>query len=231
MTQNHVLDINCPLAFPSGFDNKAQDRKRKQAKRPWTYSTNPFNYFMAQDHNSFIRLKCTNRNEGFNNISPLNKALRETLGITQDQIEIEPTKSGELILAVKQPTLTHRLNNLTDKRLLGTDLDIQVEACLDTYLNRCKGVVTSRCWDSISIDELKDDLKDIDVVDVYRITSFKNSKIYKTHKYILTFNMTKLPKAINTGYHMTKVEPYLPNPTTCRKCWKHNLHTTKNAKI
>ena len=232
MTQNSAPDINCPLAFPSGFTIKSQDHRRKQAKRPRTNITNPFNYLIAQDQNSFIKLKCTNRNEGFNNISPIkiNKALRQTLGLAQDQFEIEPTKSGELILAVKQPTLIHRLNNLQDKRLLGIELDIQIEASLDTFLNRCKGVITSRSWDSISIDELKDDLKDIDVVDVYRITSFKNNKIYKTNKYILTFNKTKLPHAINTGYHMTKVEPYLPNPTTCRKCWRHNLHTTKKCK-
>ena len=77
MTSKSTFDINCPLTFPEGLNSKIQDRRRKQAKRQRTESTNPFNYHVVQDHNSFIRLKCTNRNEGFNGISPLkiNKAL------------------------------------------------------------------------------------------------------------------------------------------------------------
>ena len=46
----------------------------------------------------------------------------------------------------------------------------------------------------------------------------------------LTFNKSQLPKEINVGYSLIKINPYIPNPLRCYNWQKFGHHETKCIK-
>lgn len=63
---------------------------------------------------------------------------------------------------------------------------------------------------------------------VKKNTKFIDNKITNTSLHILSFNLYKLPAEIKIGFLVCKIDPYIPNPIQCKKCFKLG-HTRKNC--
>ena len=66
--------------------------------------------------------------------------------------------------------------------------------------------------------EIKDKLKDQDVIEVRRVTLKKGGQVIPTNTLFLTSNQPCLPKEIKVGYLKVKVDLFIPNPLRCFNC-------------
>ena len=78
--------------------------------------------------------------------------------------------------------------------------------------------------------ELKDELKDQDVVGVNQVTLKKEGKVIPTNTLFLTFSSPELPKEITVGYLKGKVALFVSNPMRCFNCNKFG-HTSQRCKV
>ncbi|GFT74252.1 putative RNA-directed DNA polymerase from transposon BS [Trichonephila clavipes] len=85
-------------------------------------------------------------------------------------------------------------------------------------LNSCRGVISEPDHLSSYETEILEGLFDQGVTQVRKITIKKDSSLFSTKHFILTFNSPILPSAIKAGYLNCKVCPYIPNPLRCFKC-------------
>ena len=79
--------------------------------------------------------------------------------------------------------------------------------------------------------EIRDELKDQDVIGVNRVTLKKEGKVIPTNTlFYLTFGSPDLPKEITVGYLKVKVALFVPNPMRCFNCNKFG-HTSQRCKV
>ena len=100
-------------------------------------------------------------------------------------------------------------------------------------LNSCRGIIRDRerCLQSLSEDEIAEELKPQGISSVKRFSINKDGKTIYTNTYLLTFNSATLPSDIKAGYHNIQVTIYVPNPLRCYTCQQfgHGSRTCKNV--
>ena len=95
----------------------------------------------------------------------------------------------------------------------------------DNSLNTCKGVVKSYELSLCSSDEIKTNLQEQNVMEIWRIQiKRKTGETIDTNTYVITFNTDKIPKEIKIGCQKINFEPYIPNPLRCYKCQRFSHH-------
>lgn len=88
-------------------------------------------------------------------------------------------------------------------------------------MNSCQGVIFADQLINVSVDDMKENLKSENVIDVYKIMKRDEKNIQQPTKMaILTFNSQIVPENVKIGYLNVKVNPYISNPLRCKKCQK-----------
>ena len=104
--------------------------------------------------------------------------------------------------------------------------NIKIKTYPHNSLNTCKGVIKRHELSLCTLDEIKTNLQDQNVMEIQRIqiNKTKNRETIDTNTYIMTFNIHKIPKEIKIGDQKINVEPYIPNPLRCYKCQRFRHH-------
>jgi len=71
------------------------------------------------------------------------------------------------------------------------------------------------------------ELHDQGVIDSRRISIKRDGQTIETHTYVLTFNRLQLPKIINVGYQIVRVEKHVLPPLQCSHCLLYGHVATK----
>lgn len=111
---------------------------------------------------------------------------------------------------------------LTLKKFLGAPC----KTLLADRLNSVQGVVKSDSLVSLTNKELLSELADQGVVRVERLRSKDPTNPNPSIR--LNFSGQELPQIIYCGYLVVRVEPWVPGPLLCRKCW-HPDHTERTC--
>ena len=110
-------------------------------------------------------------------------------------------------------------------------VDRSVKVSVHETLNSSRGVIRCRDLADMSEVEIRDELKDQDVIGVNRVTLKKEGKEIPTNTlFYLTFGSPDLPKEITVGYLKVKVALFVPNPMRCFNCNKFG-HTSQRCKV
>ncbi|GFT93563.1 uncharacterized protein TNCV_2197711 [Trichonephila clavipes] len=80
------------------------------------------------------------------------------------------------------------------------------------------GVISEPDLLTTSESEILEGFSDQGVIQVRRITIKKNTTVFPTKHFILTFNSLNLPTSIKAEYLDCIIRPYIPNPLRCFKC-------------
>ena len=130
------------------------------------------------------------------------------------------TKAGLLLIEVDRRQYA--------ENLLNTEYfhDIPVSISEHRTLNSSKGVIYTHVLDDMTNEEIKTQLKDKGVKEVYRIMTTKNGVKSGSPNIIITFETPKLPEYLYIGYLRVSVRAYVPSPFRCFKCQKFG-HTVK----
>ena len=107
-----------------------------------------------------------------------------------------------------------------------TDVPIKVE--VHKQLNFSKGVIY--CFDLLNctVEDIKEELKDQGVTDVYRIHVRRDGQLVPTPSHILTFCTPQPPSSIKAAMYLLSVRQYIPSPLRCFKCQKYG-HSQNNC--
>lgn len=149
--------------------------------------------------------------------------------------KISPFKIEQILSKKIKPKTTKKLTNGTIlievqktqvEEILRWETfnNIKIKTSLHQTLNSSKGVVKSSELSLCTLDEIKTNLKNQNVIDIKRISIKKNGETINTNTYILNFNIPKPPNEINVGYIKIKVETCIPNPLRCFNCQKFGHH-------
>ena len=109
-------------------------------------------------------------------------------------------------------------------------IDRPVKVSIHKTLNSSRRVIGCRDLANMSEVEIRDELKDQDVVGVNRVTLKKEGKVIPTNTLFLTFGSPDLPKEITVGHLKVKVALFVPNPIRCFNCNKCG-HTSQRCKV
>jgi len=102
--------------------------------------------------------------------------------------------------------------------------NINVNITPHKSFNFCKGVIRYKDLHMCTEEEIVAELFN---QGCRRITIKKNDQIIETSTYVLTFNKLQLPKTINAGYQLLRVEKYIPPPLRCNNYQRYGHHSTK----
>ncbi|XP_031333917.1 uncharacterized protein LOC116163928 [Photinus pyralis] len=136
--------------------------------------------------------------------------------------EIEIKKIGIGLLGVKVGTIEQAVKLKQLESILGTKTTVQP----NDRLNKSIGVITCLELASCSEDELKQELKDQGVIDVYKMTKKQGNDRVPSSTIKLTFGKSTLPTTIKAAYLKLQVRPYIGAPRKCFRCQKFG-HLTK----
>ena len=130
---------------------------------------------------------------------------------------MQKLKSGDLLIEVSSANLSHILSKCSP---IGT-FSVSVEP--HKTLNTCNGVISVADIIHSAKEELLDNLKSQNVIDVRRITIHKNYRIIPTKYIILIFNCPTLTNRIKAAYLSCPVRPQIPNPLRCFQCQRMDI--------
>lgn len=173
----------------------------RQTEKPW---------------DKFFILGLRGNNEeicSINKISPLKvrKCIVESIGYPESI-----TKSREGLVHVTVVDSIQSENILKIRKIDNQDVIVLP----NKVRNNALGVIKCKDLAMCSDEELCEELKDQGVINVRRITrKSQGTEIIPTDLIVLTFNTSKTPEAIDTGYYPVKVRPYIQRPMQCRKCY------------
>ena len=145
----------------------------------------------------------------------IDRVLRGCIGTAQ---QVKKLQSGKLLVEVARRTQAENLLRLTD--FAGVPITVSPHRGLNTS----RGILRSRELASMKEEELADDLKNFNVINIQTIMTTKNGIRSPTNSVILTFNSSTLPQSLKAGYLNLKVEPYIPNPLRCFRCQRFGHH-------
>nr|CAH7763724.1 unnamed protein product [Callosobruchus chinensis] len=148
--------------------------------------------------------------EGFNKISPfiISRTLYGLVG------EVRSVKK------VREGLLVHTVSNAQTKRLLNVNKFSEFDVSITPHstLNKSKGVIYCKDLLNCSVDEIKDELKSVGVVDVRRLKTRRNGTSTDTPSHVLTFNNPTLPTYVTVAFYKLQIRPYIPPPVRCFRC-------------
>lgn len=109
------------------------------------------------------------------------------------------------------------------KSLSNGTIKVKVED--HSRLNTCKGVIYCRDFEYCSDEKITENVKNQNILMVWRITRKVNSIVKPTHLFVVTFDSPTLPTEFKAAYPNISVRPFIPQPLRCYKC-QHFGHFT-----
>ena len=139
------------------------------------------------------------------------EAIKEVVG--RKFCKVQP-QGPNIVIEVDQKETSEKLLQVTELKSVPVNIKPHFS------MNTCKGKVFCDNISDMTNEEIKEELQDQDVVDVYRTKKRDEDKLVPTNCYIVTFERTTLPDEVKIGYMNCKVYLYIPNPRQCFKCTK-----------
>ena len=155
------------------------------------------------------------------NIFFLKKGIETACGAVE-QMQLLKDKS----FLVKTKTLKQAQQLI---QVIKFDSALNVDIIEHERLNSSKGVINCSFLKNATDDEIMDELKDYNVVEIYRVKRRENGLERETGTYFFTFASVILPTEINICYMKVQVRPFIPTPMRCFSCLNFN-HTAKHCK-
>lgn len=177
----------------------------------------------TQNNPKFLVISTNDKNQSFSKLSPF--AVKK--GLDSISTEINSTKllrDGNLLIQVPSQRIAERF--LKAKTLSNV---CAINCKLHETLNSVKGTIYAPCLNSVEEKEIIEELKTQGVTGVYKFTRSTKDGIEPTGRIVLTFDMLRLPAAVDVAWYKVKVSPYIPNPMRCKNCQKFG-HTNKRCK-
>ena len=138
--------------------------------------------------------------------------------------EIKKHNRDTLLVKVKSRHQGNSLSNL--EKLASYDVSVSE----NRLMNQSRGTVYSETMSNSTVDQLLNALSGQNVVNIERMKTRVNHNLVDTHRYIITFNQTEIPRTISlTDWHHELVELYVPRPMRCTKCQRFG-HTHKRCR-
>lgn len=155
------------------------------------------------------------------NLFSTNEDLKRKLG---NIVKMSKINSSSLLIEVGSQAQLTKLNTI--QRLAGNPVVIAKH----NSLNSIKGTIYNANLSQNTADEITAALSDQGVVSVERMKTRVNGELIDTHRYILTFERTRLPKVVKLAeWHHELVNLYVPRPMRCTRCQRLG-HTRKRCR-
>ena len=107
---------------------------------------------------------------------------------------------------------------------------VPVKIAIHKNLSQVKGTIYHEDLPLHTKEELMEDLKKEGVVDVIKLKyKDRDNVVREQKKVILIFDRSSLPTHVRCTYMRLRVEPYIPKPLQCRKCYEFG-HVRKYCK-
>lgn len=212
------------IEAPPPLSPQTRDAKRARmtvsTELDGTSSSN-LSHFYDKPLARFLVASHLNSDKNLSRVSPflINKVVNFAAG--GDVKNIKKLRNGTILI-----------ETLTDKQTVGIKKltkfadDIPIVIKEHEKLNYSKGVIFCPDLVDFSVDEIKHELKELGVVEVYRVAKMINGIKKETPLHILTFGASMTPLNIKIGFYNLEVRPYVSSPMRCRKC--HALGHTFN---
>lgn len=143
--------------------------------------------------------------------------------ITAHIVDVFMRKDGSILILTKNQIGSNaigRANKVGDTDVICKDF---------ISMNSCQGVIFAEQLINVSTEDLKENLKSENVIDVYKIMKRDEKNVQQPTKMtILTFNSKLVPEYVKIGYLNIKVNSYISNPMRCNKCQKFG-HSAKKC--
>ena len=140
--------------------------------------------------------------------------------------EIKKIRTGFLVKCDNKKTSEQLL-----KRNGTVCIDRPIRVSAHRGLNSCKGVIRCKGLRNVCEAEIKQELAEQGVSDVYRVHIRKDGIRERTDTLFLTFVTPKLPPKIKVGLEIVDVSLFIPSPLRCFKCQRfgHSAKICKSA--
>lgn len=197
-------------------------KRHKQNDKQTTISYNAIDYSSPQQSFAkYLMATSTDSSQSLTKTNPfkLAKAINEK--ITGKLNNVTTLSNGFLLLECNN---SHQSTILQNTKSLN---NIPVSITPHKTMNFSKGVIRCRDIHEMTSENIIAELHDQGVIDSRRISIKRDGQTIETHTYILTFNTLQLPKIINVGYQIVRVEKYIPPPLQCRHCLLYGHTETK----
>ncbi|XP_055605005.1 uncharacterized protein LOC129753232 [Uranotaenia lowii] len=215
------------------FTNVAWKRKRGN-KRPVTRDVTSDHVFQKQlkfdpkdNGGRFLIVTRTDEKKDMTELNPF--WIKKCIDNISKGIQISRFKQGTLLLK----TLNRQQ---AEKVLKATTFceGVNIKVTEHESMNISKGTIFCPDLNKMKDEEILEWLVDSNVKEVKRIQR-KNSggKLEDTGSFILTFNLSYLPRTIDCGFYNCTVRMYVPNPMRCTVCLRfgHKKDSCKSNRI
>lgn len=216
---------NFPDNFPENTPNKIKRRRPEVSYATTSFFSKNQKLSDLLDGPKYVVMQ-RNENNGQRTLSSVSpflvmKAIEICAGKPKN---VKLLRDGSLLILTttkKQAEKLYKLKSLSD--------EIQVKVSEHKTLNLSKGTIYCRDIIVSTDDEIKEALKEQNVVDIYRMKRRVDKILVDSGMFILTFNLSHLPTKIDCGYQQLEVREYIPNPRRCFNCQRYG-HGAKHCK-
>ena len=151
---------------------------------------------------------------------------RAIKGVSKGLCVHRKLKDGSYIIKSNSEKASSLLLKQDQKHLAGK---FKISVSVHKTLNSSRGVVRCAELGNMSVEEIKEELADQGVTDVYRVKTKRAGKEIPTNTYFVTFATPKLPSVIRVGWLQVQVKVFVPSPMRCFNCQRLG-HTSKACK-
>ena len=159
----------------------------------------------------FLIMQDVEEGNGLLSLSPFAIA-KGIKGLASEPKSVKKTKHGLLIEVYAKAHAECLLKS-------NVMANIPIRVSVHRSLNSRKGVIRCRELAGITEKNICEELASQNVAYVKRIYVERGQKA--TNTYILTFQVTELPREIKVGYMNVRVDPFIPGPLRCYKCQEY----------
>lgn len=135
------------------------------------------------------------------------------------------TRDGSIMLRTKDEKQFHSVQKITEIHTPTIVIKIKIEPL--TSMNQVQGIIYAE--ELMGTDLSRIPLMYKDIVEIKRLTRFKDGIQSESKNHLITFAKNVLPSEVKIGWTSFQVKPYYPRPRTCRKCYSYS-HTIKFCK-
>lgn len=195
--------------------------KTKQQKRSATRDLNRETEYLKQirldpkeNGSRYLILSRTDEGLTMRNLSPF--FIKKAMDTITPRVQISRMRDGTLLLKTVD---RQQADKLKKQALLGDNIGIRIVE--HPTLNTTRGTIYCPDLKLLTDEEILEGLKEARVIEIKRIQRrTKSGDLEDTATFILTFNLSQLPTAIDVGFYSCRVRQYVPSPLRCNNCLK-----------